>query len=123
MKIRTCFVSNSSSSSCVIIGKRINYKDVLQIMAEGRDVYVLGDYLCDGSDLFKLTEEMANAAKRNRWDIGAASFWEVYEYGEEISLENAPRDMVAFGMELDYHTTEGLDEFNRRYIDNNEDSW
>ena len=48
MKIRNGYVSNSSSSSFLIIGRKIDYNDI-----KDEDlIYVEGKELCDGKDIF-----------------------------------------------------------------------
>lgn len=54
MKVRCGFVSNSSSSSFLIIGESIQFSDI----KDGDLVYVEGRKLNDGVDVFKLTPEI-----------------------------------------------------------------
>lgn len=57
VRIRTAFVSNSSSSSFIIVGKEIDLDDLFLYDCE-RDVYVLGTELYEGQDVFALNVEM-----------------------------------------------------------------
>jgi hypothetical protein len=53
VKTRNGFVSNSSSSSFVLIGREIPFSEI-----DDYDSVVLwGGSICDGDNVFKLTEE------------------------------------------------------------------
>ena len=54
MKIRQGFVSNSSSSSFLIIGRQVQFSDI----KDGDLVYIKGKEFNDGEDVFKLTPEI-----------------------------------------------------------------
>jgi hypothetical protein len=68
MKIRKGFVSNSSSSSFIIIGERVNFKDI-DFLTLGNDEEYLalggGDYFEYGQAVFYLNQKMLDFMKEN----------------------------------------------------------
>ena len=54
MKIRNGFVSNSSSSSFIIIGKPVNINDLKVSDIKNKNYVVVGKDLSDGSDIFNI---------------------------------------------------------------------
>ena len=61
MKIRAGFVSNSSSSSFIIIGKGLDIRDVTSKMIEEKEIIAMGGDVYEGEDVFQISnvEELA----------------------------------------------------------------
>jgi hypothetical protein len=61
MKIRNGFVSNSSSSSFIIIGNELDIRDVTSKMINEKEIIAMGGDVYEGEDVFQITtiEELA----------------------------------------------------------------
>lgn len=122
MKVRTGFVSNSSSSSFVLFGKTLsNPEEVLMTLTMKRgEVLAIGDFLSEGQDVFPIDEEMFGAIMK---DELFSKFQFVFCY-KEINAEgrtkiknNLPESFEVFSLEVDYHTTESLEDLENRYLE------
>ena len=54
MKVRTGFVSNSSSSSFINIGRKATQED----FKTDKDIFILGDYLNEGQEVISVDAEL-----------------------------------------------------------------
>ena len=91
------------------------------------NVFVIGQQLCEGSDVFELTPDIYNYIKKNKLESEVSSnvrFCKVYKMCESFEID--PKDFITVDKKLkvwaeivDYHVTGGLSEFKERYIDNN----
>lgn len=124
MKLRNGFVSNSSSSSFVIIGKIINngtsYESLREISKKG-ELYVKGDYLSDGVDFFQMDEKMLKVWKDKRLSK-MITLYQVYKMVEEEGIINridVPEEgAMIFSFGIDHHHTETVSDFIESYINN-----
>ena len=122
MKIRLGFVSNSSSSSSVVLGKGIDFDDLLN-RKSNFPVYMLGDYMNEGMDFFQITPEILAQMKATPWDVDNFTFMEVYficDSGEEIETKKLPKKFQVFSFDQDYHNTETAKDFREKYQDKEE---
>lgn len=120
MKIRTGFVSNSSSSSFVIIGKNVSSysSEKLKALMKNKKLYALGVCLGDGQDFFQMTPEIFSA-------------YETMEHPEDLSLyevcvkicesatlnkNDLPEgDFEVLSVEVDNHSTDSVESFEQNY--------
>ena len=119
-KFRIGFVSNSSSSSFVIVGTEVNFN---KIQEKGKEIMVLGKSLGDGQDYFQLTAEIYDylSARKELLDNSDLKFYHVISEGEfELEIDrktllNGPAKIKIISAQIDYHQTETLEQFKERY--------
>ncbi len=111
MKIRNGFVSNSSSSSFVLIGKEINYNDYLDIDKKN-DIVFFGDYIYEGFDVFKINEKIENILPRlnpNKYKLYLSYYFNDAQILSKETIEKLYETGMNFEIingDADYHSSD-----------------
>lgn len=133
MKRRLGFVSNSSSSSFMILGRKISQADIQSIgyeLAHEGNLYATdwGDWN-DGADFFSVTPKML--ANHIKYHIingeSGCNYLDFYTIDKELSDENDegtpinredihPDGSMLFNFEVTYHATQDFDMFAERHL-------
>ena len=121
MKFRNGFVSNSSSSSFIIIGKEIFSKTGLEDFVNEGKIYARGKFLDNGEDFFLFTKEMyeksqeyfnPNLCLYYVHTISREGEEEIVLTPEMTSPENKFKAIV---IEIDDHHTKDSHSFSKTY--------
>lgn len=115
MKIRNGFVSNSSSSSFIVIAKQVTPDSVSKADIESGKIYGLGDYLNEGYDFFPITAEMFDVAKscsRIDWFFVEQK---ILSEGFLVKLPPYSSDFGVMSIEVDNHSTMDLNSLKEYY--------
>lgn len=118
MKARNGFVSNSSSSSFVILGKELKWNE---LKIEESNIWMWGMHVGEGSDIFNLTKEMLELIVGDSY-FNRYSFYKAYKalYTEggsyDVKRDELPESFNVFSWDKSYHSVESIETFQKRYI-------
>lgn len=112
MKKRTQFVANSSSSSFVILGKKVTLGQI--DLSSGKNYVALGKYIGEGQDVFKVNESLLPylGLFEDQFSFIESVFYGC-EWTEQAKISGGTYDVVC-GTE-DMHSTETVEELMERY--------
>ncbi len=125
MKFRLGFVSNSSSTSFVMIGSMLEDGDVFgkaeELIAKGRLYARAGyEYTGDGEDFFPVSKKMWEAYEKYNANSNI-DFFDVehlIEENESIKKSDIDKDEFSmFWMEVSQHSCETLEDFVSRHME------
>jgi len=126
MKIRRGFVSNSSSSSFVFIGRPCSVDALLGGDYE-YEVWCQGSYWGEGLDFFELTDKMIDYIREHKEEkrISELDLYEVLTSGDGengLPLPNMKKNINGwkiYGLKKDYYCTDSVEQFEEKYIKEN----
>lgn len=129
MKTKASFVTNSSSTSFVLVGRRLTPKDIAEIdkPIDSQRIYCVGPHLYEGVDVFPLDSQMIYVVKNVPREFILENLQFVDTKGGEIKYDDdyysldyldgkSMKGMEVFSGSADHHSTEGVHEFLKRYV-------
>ena len=120
MKIRLGHVTNSSSSSFIIVGRKSSLEEILANTDASRAFYVIGTSLSEGVDVFKVSpENISLIPVLDESYLAEFRYYEAYQAGhEKLKLDQTllDPDSTVFVFEAGDWSSTNLEQFMENYL-------
>lgn len=126
MIVHNGFVSNSSSSSFVVLGNKLPFRvsmEILKKLSSEEKLYALGKNLYEGDDFFKMEVDMLKVWEENfpKVYFEFIEINKIQKAGEKIHKKDIPMNgCEIYFIEKDYLSIDNLENFIERYGDDDD---